>query len=136
VTLIDTSAWIEFFRGTGQAAQQVDTALAEGEAAWCGPIATELRRGFVSAKERAKVLRLLEGCHWLAQPEGLWEEAGDLGYVLRRKGLTVKTFDLLIATYALSHGTALLAVDGDFKAIEKKGIPLDLVAVGEPKAHG
>jgi predicted nucleic acid-binding protein len=136
VILVDTSAWIEFFRGTAPVAQQVDMALAEGEAAWCGPIATELRRGFASAKERANVLRLLEGCHWLAQPDALWEEAGDLGFVLRRKGLTVKTFDLLIATYALSHGTALLAVDGDFKAIGKKGIPLDLVTVGEAQEHG
>lgn len=127
--LVDTSAWIDFFRGTGAAADAVEAALAEGEAAWCGPIAAELRRGFASAKERARVLPLLDGCHWLPQPEKLWEEAGDLGYVLRRKGLTVKTFDLMIATYALSHDSALLTVDGDFDAMTKKGIPLQLVAV-------
>lgn len=129
--LVDTSAWIEFFRGTGPAAEQVEVALAEDEAAWCGPIATELRRGFVSAKERTKVLPLLQSCHWLAQPEALWQEAGDLGYVLRRKGLTVKTLDLLVAAYALSHGTALLAVDTDFVAMKRKGIPLQLVSIGE-----
>lgn len=129
--LVDTSAWIDFFRGAGRAAAQVEIALAEDEVAWCGPIATELRRGFVSAKERAKVLPLLQACHWLAQPDALWEEAGDLGYLLRRKGLTTKTFDLLIAAYALSHRTALLTVDADFVAMKKKGVPLELVALGE-----
>jgi predicted nucleic acid-binding protein len=69
--LVDTSAWIDFFRGTGPAAEQVDAALGEGEAAWCGPIVTELRRGFVSAKERAQLLPLLEACNWLAQPDAL-----------------------------------------------------------------
>ncbi len=127
--LVDTSAWIEFFRGTGRAAEQVEITLAEDEAAWCGPIATELRRGLVSAKERAKVLPLLHACHWLAQPEALWDEAGDLGYLLRRKGLTAKTLDLLIAAYALSHRVALLTVDADFVAMKKKGIPLELVTL-------
>jgi predicted nucleic acid-binding protein len=126
--LVDTSAWIEFFRGTGPAADKVEAALADNDAAWCGPIATELRRGFASARERAQVLPLMEVCHWLPQPEALWEESGDLGYALRRKGVTVKTFDLLIATYALSHGVALLTVDADFKAMKKSGIPLALVA--------
>jgi predicted nucleic acid-binding protein len=62
----------------------------------------------------------------LSQPEGLWEEAGDLGYALARKGLTVKSFDLLIATYALSHNAALLACDHDFVLMRKAGIPLQL----------
>lgn len=41
-------------------------------------------------------MELLGACHWLEQPAALWQEAGDLGYALRRKGLTVKTFDLLM----------------------------------------
>jgi len=127
VILIDTSAWIEFFRNRGAAAELVDVALKEDEAAWCGPIATELRRGLRSPKERTTILPLLGGCHWLTQPNALWEEAGDLGYALRRKGLTVGTVDLLIATYALSHDAQLLAVDGDFAAMKKKGVPLDLL---------
>jgi predicted nucleic acid-binding protein len=50
VILIDTSAWIEFFRDRGATAELVDAALREDEAAWCGPIATELRRGLRSPK--------------------------------------------------------------------------------------
>lgn len=62
------------------------------------------------------------------QPEQLWEEAGDLGFALARKGVTVKTFDLLIATFALSHGIPLLGNDRDFDAMQRAGIPLLLMS--------
>lgn len=125
--LVDTSGWLAFFRNTGEAAKAVDLALGDDRVAWCGPIGTELRRGFVSPRERTKVMRLLEACHWLEQPTALWQEAGDLGYALRRKGLTVKTFDLLIATYALCHDAELLTLDSDFGLMRAKGVPLQLV---------
>ena len=122
--LVDTSAWIDFFRGKGSLAARVDDALATNEAALCGPIITELRRGLRSPSERRKLIPLLDGCHRLEQPAELWEEAGELGYVLARKGVTVKTLDLLIATYALSHGVGLLASDADFDSMRRAGIPL------------
>jgi predicted nucleic acid-binding protein len=127
VILVDTSAWIAFFRDAGSVAESVDAALSQNQVAWCGPIATELRRGFVSPRERTKVLHLLQGCHWLEQPHALWQEAGDLGYALRRRGVTVKTLDLLIATYALTHQAELLTLDADFGSMRSKGVPLQLV---------
>jgi len=127
VILVDTSAWVAFFRNAGEAADAVDAALGDNRVAWCGPIGTELRRGFVLPRERTKVMRLLEACQWLEQPAALWQEAGDMGYALRRKGLTVKTFDLLIATYALSHGVQLLTLDSDFGLMRAKGVPLQLL---------
>jgi len=130
VILVDTSAWVAFFRDTGDGAEAVDFALSTNQVAWCGPIATELRRGFATQRERTRVLSLLESCHWLEQPEALWQEAGDLGYALRRRGVTVKTFDLLIATYALCHGSELLTLDSDFGLMRASGIPLQLVALG------
>src|SRR5688572_16523570 len=105
--LIDTTGWIDFFRGQGALADAVDQLLADGDAALCGPIATELRRGLETAAERRRVLALLEGCRMLPQPEALWDEAGDLGFALARAGATVKTVDLLIATHALAHDVPL-----------------------------
>jgi predicted nucleic acid-binding protein len=125
--LIDTSAWIQFFRGQEPLASSVDDALATNDAALCGPIETELRRGLLNERERKKVLPLLGGCHWLATPDNLWTEAGDLGYGLRRRGITPKTLDLLIATYALANDVALLTADSDFRHMQKTGIPLVLL---------
>ncbi len=127
--LVDTSAWIEFFRGRGAVAGAVDDALRTNEASLCGPIEAELRRGLRDARERQRVLPLLEGCHMLDQPAALWMEAGDLAFALRRHGVTPKTLDWLIASYALSHGVALLTTDKDFAAMARAGVPLVLVRV-------
>ena len=54
-------------------------------------------------------------------------EAGDLGAHLGRTGATVKTLDLLVATYALAHGLPLLTGDSDFKQMKRAGVPLLLV---------
>lgn len=88
---------------------------------------TELRRGLRSRAERGRVIPLLSGCHLLSEPPSLWEEAGDLGYFLARHGLTVKTVDLLVATYALSHSVALLTGDPDFRGMKRAGAQLLLV---------
>ncbi len=125
--LVDTSAWIAFFRGSTGTADQVARVLTEGTAAWCGPIRTELVRGFASDRERNRVLPMLDACHWLEQPPDLWSFAGELGRTLRRRGVTVKTFDLLIATYALFGDVALLTCDGDFAAMQRHGVNLTLL---------
>jgi predicted nucleic acid-binding protein len=124
VILIDTSAWIEFFRDRGPIADRVDQVLEDGEAAICGPIQTELRRGLKSKSERAQVLLHLGGCVLLHQPAQLWEEAGELGFALGRRGVSVKTLDLLIASYALAHSVAILTTDRDFSLIRRVGVPL------------
>jgi predicted nucleic acid-binding protein len=126
VILGDSSAWIAFFRGVEPMASRVDEALAGNELALCGPVVAELRRGFSSAAARRRVLPLLDGCRTLEQPPMLWEEAGDLGFLLARRGVTVKTLDLLIATWALSHACGLLSDDRDFEAMVRAGVPLQL----------
>jgi predicted nucleic acid-binding protein len=105
----------------------VDRLLESNEVALCGPVVTELRRGLRSHAERRRVLPLLDGCHSLEQPPRLWQEAGELGYVVARRGKTVKTLDLLIATYALAHAVPVLAVDSDFATMKRAGLALLLV---------
>lgn len=126
MTLVDTSAWVDFFRGKAPFADAVDDLLAVNDVVLCGPVVTEVRRGLLPA-ERRRVLPLLAGCRELHQPERLWEEAGDLGYWLARRGVTVKTMDLLIATWALAHSASLLAKDRDFADMHRAGLPLSLI---------
>jgi hypothetical protein len=129
VILVDTSAWIEFFRGRDPLATAVDGLIEANEVALCGPVLTEIRRGLRSRADRARVLPLLDGCHVLEQPRALWEEAGELGALLGRRGATVKSLDLLIAVYALSHGVAVLTRDSDFQRMRRAGLTLLLVEV-------
>jgi len=124
--LVDTSAWIAFFRDQSPVADMVDRALEGDDAALCGPVVTELRRGFTSRVERTRYVPLIEACHQLAQPTRLWDEAGDLGFALARKGVTVKSLDLLIAAYALAHRVPVLTLDRDFSLMARAGIGLQL----------
>ena len=124
--LVDTSAWIAFFRNRGSVAAIVDHALEDDSVALCGPVLTELRRGFSSTAERNRCIPLLLACHQLPQPVSLWNEAGDLGFALARKGVTVKTLDLLIAAFALSNGVPILTLDRDFRLIASAGTGLQV----------
>jgi len=125
--LVDTSAWIDFFRGRDPLATIVVDLLETDEVALCGPVITELRRGLRARKDRNRVVPLLEGCHSLDEPVALWAEAGDLGVYLGRRGATVKSMDLLIATYALAHRIPILTGDSDFATMKRAGLELALV---------
>ena len=124
--LVDTSAWIDFFRGVEPLATRVDGLLADDLVAVCGPVVTELRRGLRTARERSRVLPLLGACHALPQPEDLWETAGELGFLTRRSGATIKTLDLLVATWALGAAVPILTRDADFGALRRAGVPIEL----------
>ena len=124
--LVDTSAWVEFFRDRGPLAARVDGLLAEGEVALCGPVLTELGRGLRNPRERQRVMEYLEACFLLDQPHALWSEAGELGALLGRRGATVKSMDLLIAVHALAHRVPLLTRDSDFEAVARAGVGLVL----------
>src|SRR6266851_9731822 len=50
-TLVDSSAWIAFFRGEHSAVRRIDRLLAEGRVATWGPIAAEVLSGVPSRKE-------------------------------------------------------------------------------------
>jgi predicted nucleic acid-binding protein len=124
VILVDTSAWVDFFRGRGRQAIEVDELLERDEVALCGPVVTEIRRGLRSTSDRSRVLPLLSACHALPQPALLWEEAGELGWYLAKRGAVVKSLDLLIATYALTHRVPVLTSDSDFARMQRAGIGL------------
>lgn len=125
--LVDTSAWIGFFRDRKPLANIVDQALDENSVAICGPIYTELTRGFKNVQQRDKVVPLLQACRFLAQPVDLWETAGQYGFELKRQGITVKTMDLLIVCFAMAHGLPLLAADQDFKMMQSAGLGILLI---------
>lgn len=120
--LVDTSAWVAFFRGEEPACARVVELVGAGRALRCGPVELELRQGLRRA-EVADVLGL-----WAALPEVALDGpafalAGDLLRDLREQGRSVPSIDALVAALALRHDVALLTLDGHFEGIE--GLRLD-----------
>ncbi|HXE95412.1 MAG TPA: PIN domain-containing protein [Dongiaceae bacterium] len=116
--LPDTCAWIEFFRGMpSRMAENVETALVQGEVVTCGVVLFELLQGIKNTREETLVLRAFQAVPQLEMTAALWIKAGQLSSQLRKKGHTLPLSDIIIATLALEHKNLLLTVDRHFDVI-------------------
>jgi predicted nucleic acid-binding protein len=114
--LIDTSAWIAFFRGHEPLASRVDAALADGSAAVCGMIELEVLQNVRPGEE--DVRSLMRSTLRLRTDEADYREAGERLAGLRRRGVTLPVTDGLIAQVALRYQLPLLEFDKHFEHIE------------------
>lgn len=115
--LVDSSVWIDFFRGkvTPQV-DALDRLLGEELVAIGDLMMTEVLQGFASERDFNKARRLL-GALDLVEIGGrdVMIEAARYFRDLRARGITIrKTIDTLIATRCIVSGYRLLYSDRDF----------------------
>ncbi|MGA1824336.1 MAG: PIN domain-containing protein [bacterium] len=116
--LIDSSAWIEYLRPKGSkiVKERVREILEKENAVSCGIVVVEILRG---AKNDTSFQLLKDTLFSLPQipiDDTVIEGAARYGFMLARKGKTVPTTDLFIASAA--EGKAIvLHVDNDFETI-------------------
>lgn len=120
--LIDTSAWVEYFRATGSAAAlEVRRLLDEDPAAVaiCEPVAMEILAGAGTDAVHEKLERLANGLASLAVEQSLdFRSAAAIYRSARRSGRTIRsTTDCLIAAVAIRNGAEILHRDVDFDVI-------------------
>jgi predicted nucleic acid-binding protein len=118
VTLVDTSAWVEFLRDTGSAVCMRVEALLDGDIATCHPIRMEVLAGARDERHLSLLRGLLaRACLVPIQPTD-YEEAAALYRTCRRGGDTVrKLIDCLIAALAIRADMAVLHADADFEVL-------------------
>jgi len=119
LVLVDTSAWICFFdrKGFTDLKGTITTLLDEGRVAVAGPILVELVQGARTIREKQALQRNIRGLQWLQIADRHWQDAADLSFELRRKGITISAVDGLIAAVAISYRCQLLHRDSDFERI-------------------
>lgn len=126
--LADTSAWVEFLRGTGSDVHiRLRGLLERDELATTDVVLMEVLAGARDDVHRERLRGLLARCEFLSThgPRD-YEDAAELYRACRRAGLTVRALtDCLIATVAMSANIALLHADRDFDAIARHA-PLQL----------
>jgi predicted nucleic acid-binding protein len=123
VTLVDTSAWVEFFRATGSPVNRRLRTLIRGsdELVTTEPVAMELLAGVRSAAEDRRVQATLAACrtYAVAGPHD-WDQAAAIFRLCRAQGSTPRTqIDCLIAAVAIRAGVPVLTADRDFEAIAR-----------------
>ncbi len=115
--LVDSSVWIDFFRGTATAEVDLLDRLLDREPLAIGDlILTEVLQGFTSERDFNHAHRMLSNLD-LVEIGGrdVVVQAARNFRTLRAHGITVrKTIDTLIATRCIESGHALLYSDRDF----------------------
>ncbi len=122
LVLIDTCAWIDFFKSqTGSLGNQVAELIEANQAAITGVVIAELLQGIKHENEGKRLSLLLKSIHYLSTEDSDWLEAGQLAQQLRNKGLTLPLTDVLIATIAQRHAIPVLTLDKHFQYLPVVG---------------
>lgn len=123
--LVDTSAWVEYFRRTGSRADRVMKGLVERMQPVAGvtePVVMELLSGARDSGNFRKLQRVTNAMPLLKMfPEGDFTEAGALYAVLRDAGATIGSqVDCLIAAIAWRTEATVVHADADFDRIAER----------------
>jgi hypothetical protein len=122
VIIVDTSVWVDHFNGVDSPqAIRLDSMLGEQILAVGDLILAELLQGFDTEAHARRALALLQPLEFVEMAgREVAIESARAYRLLRRRGATVrKTIDMLIGTYCLMHGHALLHRDRDFEPMER-----------------
>ncbi|MGA9523870.1 MAG: PIN domain-containing protein [Myxococcaceae bacterium] len=118
-TLVDTSCWVDFFRGEAAARERVDPLLEAGTAATTGPVFAEVVSGARTQALFDSLAVLLRSLSWLEPGPNAWNRVAELRFLLARQGVQAHLVDLLIAVTAAEHGHRLLTRERDFTRITR-----------------
>jgi tRNA(fMet)-specific endonuclease VapC len=123
--LVDSSIWIDFFRGAPSVERRLDAALEQDRVAVCGPIVAEVLSGAKTRADFVRVKDAFEGLALLPDPLDAWPRVGEARFALARRGTHAALVDVLIALTAAEAGHALLTRDSDFRRIAAV-VPVEL----------
>ena len=118
--LVDTTVWIDFFKGRDTPeVRRVERLLGENEnICICGVILTEILQGIREDKDYAAVSAGLDSLIYLPMGQPTFKKSAEIYRGLRRKGVTIRNaVDCMIAAVAIEHDISLLHNDRDFRHI-------------------
>jgi len=115
----DTSAWIVSFKKTGpqKLKDAMKDSIKKNRIVTAPFIILELLQGCRSREEFTSLKTRMESIEACSLKELDWEGIYNLGYTLRRKGLTIPTIDILISSICIQKGFTLLHHDRHFRMI-------------------
>lgn len=120
--LVDSSVWIDYLRNrTTAAVTKLESVLREGPLLVGDLVLCEVLQGLRDDVEAQRVESVLRGFEMasLCEPEIAVSAAANYRF-LRARGITIRqTIDLIIGTFCIERGHALLHSDRDFEPMER-----------------
>ncbi len=115
--LVDTTIWIEFFRGRSRAGDRLEILLMDNFVCTCGMVMFEVLQGIRSEGEKSKILTLLAGLPYIEMTKALWQSAAVLSTSLKKSGVSLPLSDIFIATIAIENDLSVFTIDNHFAQI-------------------
>ncbi|PIP47843.1 MAG: VapC toxin family PIN domain ribonuclease [Deltaproteobacteria bacterium CG23_combo_of_CG06-09_8_20_14_all_51_20] len=116
--LVDTSIWIEYFNHRhSENGEAVEDLLRGERVVITGIVVTELLQGAKLKNEFDAILDSIVSLPFLDAALSAWIEAGRLSYSLRKKGVTIPTTDVVLASLAIENQCLLFSLDSHFDRI-------------------
>ena len=123
--LVDTSAWVDFFRNSSGLAGDLVTDLIRLDSAYLtGPIIAELLHGVRGKKEASQLNFLFTTIPYLEIERNDWAVTGNKLQKLREKGLSIPLTDVLIASVAIRNNMDVLTLDKHFQHLSVECLDL------------
>lgn len=121
--LIDTSVWIDYFKGKDpHLADEVDAYIKAQTVYVPKIVIAELIQGARSEKEIKVINEFTVAFSIIDQRDETWKKAGLLSYRLKRKGKTCNLTDCYIAIIAKENGCKVFTLDPHFYEMKEEGI--------------
>jgi predicted nucleic acid-binding protein len=118
MVLVDTSVWIDYFRGSNSPqANKLDELLEDERIATGDLIIAELMQGFRTKSQIATARNIISRLEYfdLVGKDIAFKAAENYRF-LRKEGITIrKTIDIVIGTFCIENGFKLLHADHDFE---------------------
>jgi predicted nucleic acid-binding protein len=115
--LVDTSVWVEFFRGAPL--PPLEEALRTGSVVLAPIVAAELLSAPLTRAERRSLASFVDDLPLHPTPLPHWQAVGALRAHLSRKGLSVSTPDAHVAACAIEANAALWSNDAVFRKVAR-----------------
>jgi predicted nucleic acid-binding protein len=121
VVAVDTSVWVEFFRGRAEVVSTLSDLLDRDEVALPVPVRIEILSG-ARASERARLRRVLAALPVLYPQPHTWTRIEAAVTETSTRGHRFGFADLLIATLAADNDCEVWSFDGDFRHMARLGL--------------
>ena len=126
--LIDTSAWLLALKKNfiPEVKDRIDHLLKHDVVITTGIIKLEIIGGARTQNEFQRLKSRFNALDDIKTDDPIWQRACELGFRLRRKGVTIPHTDILIAACALKSGSIIVHADTHFDSMaEHAGIKVE-----------
>jgi len=118
--LIDTSVWIEYFKGVDRGLlKRVDELLGGSGVYVPKVVIAELIQGVRSNKEVSVIEEFIGAFNIIDQTGETWLRAGRLSFSMKKKGITINIVDCYIAILAMENDCKIFSLDTHFEVIKR-----------------